>query len=262
MWQASVPHYDTGGFTSHRTHLPDAEYAQALDNMVKACTDLLVRSSDGSRVLLGKRRVQPQPDWWFVGGRMFPGETPASSCARLINRELGLKVGSDRLDVVCTQSLVWGMREQSPQEHGTADLQVPRRRAACAATPLAPCTPIHLTPDPQVVFSLRLTDAEADAVVLDAAEYADSSWVPLADVIGGNYHPALRRAAAALRASDAFCDLRTACGSADSANSDAKIAEMARKFCEAATLAKVNNSGYRVIAPHLNYECDVAVTKR
>ena len=114
-----------------------------------------------------------------------------------------------------------------------------------------------------MVFSLRLTDAEADAVVLDAAEYADSSWVPLADVIGGNYHPALRRAAAALRAYDAFRALRAACGSADSANSDAKIAEMARKFCEAATLAKVDkDSGYRVIAPHLNYECDVAVTER
>ena len=92
MFQASIPHYDTGGFVSHRIRLPDAQYGEALDCLVKACSDMLLVSSDGERILVGRRKVHPQPDWWFVGGRMFPGETPAASCARLLKRELGLNL--------------------------------------------------------------------------------------------------------------------------------------------------------------------------
>jgi len=29
------------------------------------------------QVFTGKRVVHPQPDWWYVGGRMMPGESPA-----------------------------------------------------------------------------------------------------------------------------------------------------------------------------------------
>ena len=83
-------------------------------------------SPDGSKVLLGKRKVHrdlahasliatydlprmhsqvhPQPDWWFVGGRIFPGETPAQSCCRLLRRELGLEIAPSRLQPVCCQS--------------------------------------------------------------------------------------------------------------------------------------------------------------
>ena len=46
----------------------------------QACSDLLLQSPDGERVFIGKRRVHPQPDWWFVGGRIFPGETPVLPC--------------------------------------------------------------------------------------------------------------------------------------------------------------------------------------
>ena len=35
MFQPSVPHYDTGGFTSHRKFLTDKEYGDALDCLVK-----------------------------------------------------------------------------------------------------------------------------------------------------------------------------------------------------------------------------------
>ena len=61
MFQGVVPHHDTGGFTSHRKFLADKEYGDALDCLVKACSDLLL--TDGERIFLGKRRVQPQPDW-------------------------------------------------------------------------------------------------------------------------------------------------------------------------------------------------------
>lgn len=146
MFQPAVPHHDTGGFQSHRKFLPDDEYASALDCIVKACSDMLLLSPDGQRIFLGKRCVHPQvcaarswsaqharapraallsqPDWWFVGGRVFPGETPIQSCCRLLKRELGLVIDPARFSTVCTQSLAWAMREQEPRQNGTTDLQV------------------------------------------------------------------------------------------------------------------------------------------
>jgi 8-oxo-dGTP pyrophosphatase MutT (NUDIX family) len=151
MFQRCVPHHNTGAFSSHRVRLPDEEYGKALDCIVKGCSDMLLLSPDGSQLLLGKRRVQPQPDWWFAGGRIFPGETPPESCQRLLRREFGLEVELSRFYVVCCQSLAWGMREQPPAGNGTADIQV--------------------------VLKLLLTEAEVDKVVLDPQEYAASQVV-------------------------------------------------------------------------------------
>jgi hypothetical protein len=58
MFQSCVPHHNTGGFSSHRVRLPDKEYGQALDCLVKGCSDMLLLSPDGSRLLLGKRKVR------------------------------------------------------------------------------------------------------------------------------------------------------------------------------------------------------------
>ena len=107
MFQQSVPHYDTGSFKSHRKFLADAEYGDALDAVVKACSDMLLISPDGKRILIGKRNVHPQPDWWFTGGRIFPGETPVQSCCRLLKRELCLDIEPSRFETVCAQSLAW-----------------------------------------------------------------------------------------------------------------------------------------------------------
>eukprot|EP00965_Chrysotila_dentata_P160538 5300124-Pleurochrysis_carterae.AAC.1 len=103
MLQRNIPHHNTGGFKSHRVRLPDKEYGEALDCLVKGCSDLLLVSPDGEKILLGKRSVQPQPDWWFVGGRIFPGETPAQSSCRLLKRELSLDIEPSRLETVCCQ---------------------------------------------------------------------------------------------------------------------------------------------------------------
>ena len=207
MFQGSVPHHDTGGFKSHRIRLPDAEYGIALDCIVKACSDMLLVSADGSKVLLGRRIVYPQPDWWFVGGRIMPGETPTKSCSRLLKRELGLDIDPLRLQAICSQSLAWGMREQQPKDHGTTDLQV--------------------------VFMLQLTEAEETSVVLDPKEYSDSGWFEPAEIVDQEekYHPALRFAVSSLLAQQACADLRKAV--ADGAE-DAEIAALARAFVQRA----------------------------
>ena len=184
MLLGSPPHHTTGDFTSHRKFLADKEYGEALDTLVKACSDMLLLSPDGKRIFLGKRLVHPQPDWWFVGGRIFPGETPARSCCRLLKRELGLDIDPSRLQPVCCQSLAWGMREQLPKEHGTTDAQY--------------------------VLSLQLSDAEVDKVVLDPKEYETSQWLEPESILAGHFHPALKFAVSSLLAANKMRELTCA----------------------------------------------------
>lgn len=62
-------HFITGVFKPHHIFLGDEEYSRALDCLVKACTDILLVDESNGKILLGKRKVEPQPDWWFVGGK-------------------------------------------------------------------------------------------------------------------------------------------------------------------------------------------------
>jgi 8-oxo-dGTP pyrophosphatase MutT (NUDIX family) len=230
MLLGSPPHHNTGNFTSHRKFLADKEYGEALDTLVKACSDMLLISPDGNKIFLGKRLVQPQPDWWFVGGRVFPGETPAQSCCRLLRRELSLEIDPMRLNPVCCQSLCWGMREQLPKENGTCDSQV--------------------------VLSLQLTEAEVEKVVLDPKEYESSQWIEPKAVITGDFHPALRFAVQSLLGARKLNELQAAI--ATQADNDVEIARLARELVELTSGSVPNGeSDYRVRAPALQYECGV-----
>ena len=94
---APLRHFITGDFEKRTVFLPDKEYGLALDALVKGCADVLITSGAGPslRILLGKRRVEPQPDWWFVGGRARPGDTTQGAAARNVKRELGLTVAPE-----------------------------------------------------------------------------------------------------------------------------------------------------------------------
>ena len=76
-------HFVTGDFTPQKVFLPDREYGLALDALVKGCADVLLTRGEGAslRILLGKRKVEPQPDWWFLGGRMKAGDTIEEAAA-------------------------------------------------------------------------------------------------------------------------------------------------------------------------------------
>ena len=115
-------HFVTGDFTPQKVFLPDKEYGLALDALVKGCADVLLTRGAGAslRILLGKRKVEPQPDWWFVGGRTRPGDTPAEGAARNVKRELGLAIETRRFVHVNTYSFVWNYRQQAPSTNGTA----------------------------------------------------------------------------------------------------------------------------------------------
>jgi 8-oxo-dGTP pyrophosphatase MutT (NUDIX family) len=90
-----VPHFVTGPFSPQNIFLSDEEYGRALDAIVKGCSDAFILSAKGTHVLLGKRKIHPQADWWFIGGRIRPGETPQAAIKRNMKRELGLEVRLD-----------------------------------------------------------------------------------------------------------------------------------------------------------------------
>mmetsp|Transcript_23347 Transcript_23347/g.73089 ORF Transcript_23347/g.73089 Transcript_23347/m.73089 type:complete len:274 (-) Transcript_23347:54-875(-) len=180
-------HFVTGDFEKRSVFLPDKEYGLALDALVKGCADVLVTAGDGRglRVLLGKRKVEPQPDWWFVGGRTRPGDSPAEGAARNVKRELGLALPPERFVAVNTYSFVWRYRVQAPATNGTADMST--------------------------VFELHLTRTEASGLgpeQFDEKEYETAAWVAPLDILAGDYHPALQQAVRDLLANRAYRDLR------------------------------------------------------
>jgi hypothetical protein len=116
-----MKHYVTGDFQQRTpVHLTDVQYALALDAVVKACSDVLL--INGPNVLLARRKVEPQPGWWFIGGRMRPGETPQEAAARHVSHDLGLTIEASEFNFLSVASYVWARRKQQPQENGTADV--------------------------------------------------------------------------------------------------------------------------------------------
>ena len=162
---------------------------------------------------------------------MFPGETPVQSGQRLLSRELGLEIESDRFRPVCTQAFAFDKREQEPKEHGTADAQI--------------------------CFCVRLKDEqEVKKVVLDEKEYSDSEWKSPSEILEGNYHPALKYAVGCMLAREAMERLQK-CEA--EGGGDEELAKLARVFIkrtkEVDHVLKKND--YTLVSNELNYEATV-----
>ena len=220
-----------GGFVSHKKFLSDEAYADALDSIVKGCSDVLIMDSSRTKVLLGKRLVHPQPDFWFMGGRMLPGETPSLSISRILKRELGLAITPERLSFVSASSLAWDRREQEPKENGTCDIQV--------------------------VFSLELSQEEAMAVVLDPKEYASSKWESIDAVLHPDsaslYHPALRYSVREFKAREIEKRMKEAAAMPISPQSNELLLNLARSFCSLRVAPEEGIAPYRVVSQELGY---------
>lgn len=118
-------HFATGSFTSHASWLKEEDYSKGLDNFVVACVDCMIINPE-EEMLLGKRAIEPQPDWWIIGGKMLPGETFAESAVRNVKRELGLKIdGSRFVFLQSIYSLVWSRRQQVPKNNGCHMVSIP-----------------------------------------------------------------------------------------------------------------------------------------
>ena len=117
MGIVSGMHFAEKGFVSHASWLGDEEYSKMLDNIVFVGVDVALVHN--RKMLLGKRAVYPQRDWWVIGGRMRPGESFEEAASRNLARELGLSIEPQRFMYLCTLSYVFSKRQQSPQENGT-----------------------------------------------------------------------------------------------------------------------------------------------
>mmetsp|Transcript_27636 Transcript_27636/g.72609 ORF Transcript_27636/g.72609 Transcript_27636/m.72609 type:complete len:230 (-) Transcript_27636:4-693(-) len=201
-----APQFVTGDFEPHWCFLPDDEYGRALDALVKACSDVLITTAGGGRVLLGKRNTEPQPDWWYFGGRVKPGMSPEEGAAKNVKRELGLDKPASEFKVIANYSFVWKWRAQAPADHGTADIST--------------------------IHNLELeSEAEVAHFMPDPKEYDDFRWFDTDEVLAGEFHPALKAAIRDLRAANAHRALEAAVQSGQSA---ADISELAKVFVTSA----------------------------
>ncbi|CAM6087797.1 unnamed protein product [Calypogeia fissa] len=188
MFKPKQPHFVTGDYKKPNVFLEDGEYGRALDSLVKTCTDLLICDSDGveCKVLLGKRIVEPQPDWWYMGGRMKTGETPEESMTRLVLREQKLTMDPSRFRVLGYHSYHWARRQQPPVQNGTCDLSI--------------------------VFTLTLQPGEAERICMDEKEYAEFRWYTLREILDAeqDFHPALVQSARDIYARHSWDQLKAA----------------------------------------------------
>jgi len=219
-----TPQFVTGPW--HREtpiFLENREYGLALDALVKGCSDVLILSSDGLRVLLGRRKVEPQPDWWYIGGRSRPGDTTTLAASRNVRRELGVDFPEERFEVVVNVSMVWAYREQAPRENGTADVST-----------------VHV---------IYLTEEEEGRGVasLDPDEYSESKWWVVDDVIGQTerFHPCLIYSLKSLKAKVAFKALEKATDAGKDDQED--IAKKAIEFVKAMHTAKAAENSVKVV---------------
>ena len=57
-----------------------------------------------SRVLISKRRNEPDLRWAFIGGKIGPGESPADAAVREVKEETGLRITAGKeLAGACTR---------------------------------------------------------------------------------------------------------------------------------------------------------------
>lgn len=75
--------------------IPPLEYNKIVDLMPILCVDVIIRSSDGEKVILVKRNNEPRKgEWWVIGGRVLKGETLEQAVARKMWEEAGIYKGS------------------------------------------------------------------------------------------------------------------------------------------------------------------------
>ncbi len=161
--------FRTGEGSTGTGWLPDTVYSQALDALVIACVDVMPFYR--GRMLIGRRRWQPQADWWIFGGRMRKGELYQQAAERNIMRELFSSsdnhiIELDRFRTVGIYNLIWDQRAQEPSNAGCQHISV--------------------------AMMIRLTRQEASSIRPNE-EFSETQWVHPHDIFARAdlHHPCL-----------------------------------------------------------------------
>ncbi|KKU78935.1 MAG: hypothetical protein UY04_C0022G0003 [Parcubacteria group bacterium GW2011_GWA2_47_7] len=106
----------------HPRRLSENEYAHAIEGMIVVCVDVLFCDQATKSLYLLKRKAKPWSDWWFVGGRLLPGEDARVGMVRKIQSEIGLLLSEERLHFVSMNRYFFKERNQIPHNIGSDSL--------------------------------------------------------------------------------------------------------------------------------------------
>lgn len=98
-----------------RVFLEEETYAKAIESLVLLCADTLIVNKNKRLVYLAHRKHKPQQGWWFLGGRIFTGETEQSSAARCVERETVKSFPPEMFELVSINRYFFKDREQEPK---------------------------------------------------------------------------------------------------------------------------------------------------
>jgi len=152
-------------FKPYHAWMKDEEYSKVLDNIAVTCVDVVVICS--GEIIIGKRRVEPWPNDWIIGGRMIAGETFEEAAQRNIKRELGLDIDPSRFSYLGTYNFVWAKRYQEPTNHGSHNVSI--------------------------TMTLKISEAEWKKIKFDKKEHRGlKRFKPLMIRNDEKFHPAVR----------------------------------------------------------------------
>ena len=105
------------GFVSQAEFQPAEFHAKVLDNYVIGCADTVVVYRN--MIFLARRTNEPcKGKFFFMGGRMIPGQTPEQAISHQIRKELGKTFSPDRFIPLCVNYEIRKTRAQPSKENG------------------------------------------------------------------------------------------------------------------------------------------------
>lgn len=103
--------------------LPNETYIQTMRLMTIVCSDIYLIRRNEEKLFLARRIVKPaQNKLWAIGGRKLAMEKPEDAAVRHIKNDLGLNIGSTRLQLVSMDEYFWQEVQQEPQNQGSDNL--------------------------------------------------------------------------------------------------------------------------------------------
>ena len=103
--------------------LNEADYAKALSSLVIVTVDILIYDSGEGKIFLAKRHARPlKGERWFIGGRVYRGESLEVAAARIFKRETGRLIDPKRLKFISLARYFFKDKEQEPQNEGSDSL--------------------------------------------------------------------------------------------------------------------------------------------
>ncbi|OGH69088.1 MAG: hypothetical protein A2754_01780 [Candidatus Magasanikbacteria bacterium RIFCSPHIGHO2_01_FULL_47_8] len=139
--------------------LTNEEFGRVRDNVVPTCVDVAVVNA--GRILLCQRTIQPlKGQWWMIGGRMLPGESPTEAASRKLAQDTGITIAPGAFVFLGVSSTVFVVRNEPPQENGSHT--------------------VNLT------YGVELSDEHLSNLRLDAHEYeVQAKWFAPVEVLAG-----------------------------------------------------------------------------